>query len=78
MVKCSLVIRCYNEEKHIGRLLSGIIEKTVHPIVKVMAINVRSVYLGVRQLYPLMKSQGGVIVNVSSVHEIATCRLSTE
>ena len=29
MVKCSLVIRCYNEEQHIGRLLSGILQQTV-------------------------------------------------
>jgi rhamnosyltransferase len=27
--RCSLVIRCYNEEEHIGRLLSGIAEQTV-------------------------------------------------
>src|SRR3989339_1305299 len=26
---CSLIIRCCNEEKHIGRLLSGIIAQTV-------------------------------------------------
>ena len=26
---CSLIIRCYNEEKHIGRLLSGIMAQTV-------------------------------------------------
>ncbi|WP_318286205.1 glycosyltransferase family 2 protein [Limnospira fusiformis] len=29
MVKCSLVIRCYNEEQHIGRLLSGITQQTL-------------------------------------------------
>ncbi|MCL2933512.1 MAG: glycosyltransferase [Trichodesmium sp. MAG_R03] len=29
MSKCSIVIRCYNEEQHIGRLLSGIIQQTV-------------------------------------------------
>lgn len=29
MVKCSLVIRCYNEEQHIGRLLSGIMQQTL-------------------------------------------------
>lgn len=38
----------------------------------VMAVNVRSVYLGVRHLYSLMRQQGGAIVNVSSVHAIAT------
>ncbi|GDZ94729.1 short-chain dehydrogenase/reductase SDR [Planktothrix agardhii CCAP 1459/11A] len=55
-----------------------LVETTPEEWDRVMAVNLRSVYLGVRQLYPLMKSQGGVIVNVSSVHEIATCRLSTE
>jgi len=39
---------------------------------RVMAVNVRSVYLGVRQLYPLMRQQGGAVVNVSSVHALAT------
>lgn len=29
MPKISLVIRCYNEEEHIGRLLSGIIQQTI-------------------------------------------------
>lgn len=38
----------------------------------VMASNLRSVYLAVRHAYPLMKVQGGAIVNVSSVHAIAT------
>ena len=38
----------------------------------VMASNLRSVYLAVRHAYPLMCSQGGAIVNVSSVHAIAT------
>lgn len=27
-MKCSIVIRCYNEEQHIGRLLSGILQQT--------------------------------------------------
>ena len=26
---CSIVIRCFNEEQHIGRLLSGIIQQTI-------------------------------------------------
>lgn len=32
MQKISLVIRCYNEEEHIGRLLSGVMEQTVKDI----------------------------------------------
>ena len=38
----------------------------------VMASNLRSVYLAVRLAYPLMRGHGGAIVNVSSVHAIAT------
>lgn len=29
MPRCSVVIRCYNEEEHIGRLLTGIMEQTI-------------------------------------------------
>ena len=29
MPRCSVIIRCYNEEEHIGRLLSGIMEQTI-------------------------------------------------
>ncbi|MBE9143972.1 SDR family NAD(P)-dependent oxidoreductase [Planktothrix mougeotii] len=49
-----------------------LVETTPEEWDRVMAVNVRSVYLGIRQLYPLMKSQGGAIINVSSVHAIAT------
>ena len=30
--QCSVVIRCYNEEQHIGRLLSGIAQQTVRDV----------------------------------------------
>lgn len=29
---CSIIIRCYNEEKHIGRLLSGIMMQTIQDV----------------------------------------------
>jgi NAD(P)-dependent dehydrogenase (short-subunit alcohol dehydrogenase family) len=38
----------------------------------VMESNLRSVFLAIRNAYPLMKEQGGAIINVSSVHAIAT------
>ncbi|HWO43097.1 MAG TPA: SDR family oxidoreductase [Candidatus Eisenbacteria bacterium] len=38
----------------------------------VMACNVRSVYLAVREAYRLIRGHGGAIVNVSSVHAVAT------
>ena len=31
-VRCSVVIRAYNEEKHIGRLLAGLLEQTVKEV----------------------------------------------
>lgn len=31
-MKCSIIIRCYNEEQHIGRLLIGILEQTIQDI----------------------------------------------
>jgi rhamnosyltransferase len=31
-LSCSLVIRCFNEEKHIGRLLHGIMQQTVRNV----------------------------------------------
>ena len=37
-----------------------------------MASNLRSVYLAVRQSYPLMRAHGGAIVNIGSVHAMAT------
>lgn len=39
---------------------------------RVMATNVRSAYLAIRETYPLMRDEGGSIVNVSSVHALAT------
>ncbi len=31
-LRCSVIIRCYNEEQHIGRLLSGLMQQTVKDI----------------------------------------------
>lgn len=38
----------------------------------VMASNVRAAYLAIRHAYPLLKERGGSVVNMSSVHAIAT------
>jgi len=48
-----------------------IIETTVEEWDAVMASNIRSVFLGVKFAYPFLVS-GGAIVNVSSVHAMAT------
>lgn len=49
-----------------------LIETTPEEWDMVMASNLRSVYLGIRHAYPLLKASEGAIINVSSVHAIAT------
>jgi NAD(P)-dependent dehydrogenase (short-subunit alcohol dehydrogenase family) len=48
------------------------VETTPQEWDQVMGINLRSVYLAVRDLYSFLQEEGGAIVNVSSVHAIAT------
>ncbi|MBI5945063.1 MAG: SDR family oxidoreductase [Chloroflexi bacterium] len=49
-----------------------LVETTVEEWDSVMASNLRSVFLFVKLAYPLLKANGGAIVNVSSVHAIQT------
>jgi len=54
------------------QICKPLVETTPEEWDAVMASNLRSVYLAVRNAYPLMRTMGGAIVNVSSVHGIAT------
>ncbi len=54
------------------QMCKPIIDTTVAEWDEVMSANVRSVYLAVRHAYPIMRAGGGAIVNVSSVHAVAT------
>jgi NAD(P)-dependent dehydrogenase (short-subunit alcohol dehydrogenase family) len=50
-----------------------LVETTVEEWDMVMASNLRSVFLGAKLAFPLLKAEGGgAIVNVSSVHAVAT------
>jgi NAD(P)-dependent dehydrogenase (short-subunit alcohol dehydrogenase family) len=50
-----------------------LVETTIEEWDMVMASNLRSVFLGAKLSYPLLKARGGgAIVNVSSVHAVAT------
>lgn len=54
------------------QVAKSLIETTPEEWDMVMASNLRSVYLGIRNAYPLLKASQGAIINVSSVHAIAT------
>lgn len=54
------------------QICKPLVETTPEEWDTVIASNLRSVFLTVRHAYPLMKAQGGTIINISSVHAIAT------
>ncbi|MGH7214830.1 MAG: SDR family NAD(P)-dependent oxidoreductase [Tepidisphaeraceae bacterium] len=54
------------------QICKPISETTEEDFDDVMDCNVRSVFLSVKKAYPMLKATGGAIVNVSSVHAVAT------
>ena len=56
------------------QICKPLLEMTSEEWDTVMSNNLRSVFLGVRHAYPLLRQQKGAIVNVSSVHAVATSR----
>lgn len=54
------------------QICKPLVETTPEEWDRVMSTNLRSVYLAVRYSYPLMRVRGGAILNVGSVHAIAS------
>jgi NAD(P)-dependent dehydrogenase (short-subunit alcohol dehydrogenase family) len=56
------------------QICKPLLETTTEEWDLTMSNNLRSVFLSVRLAYPLLRAQKGAIVNVSSVHAVATSR----
>lgn len=56
------------------QICKPLIEMTVEEWDAVLASNLRSIFLMTREAYPFVKAAGGAIVNVSSVHAVATSK----
>ncbi len=57
------------------QITKPVVETTVEEWDSVLGANLRSVFLSVKMLYPILKTRGGgAIVNVSSVHALATSK----
>jgi len=56
------------------QIVKPLLETTVAEWDAIMAANLRSVFLGAKLAHPLLKKRQGAIVNISSVHAVATSK----
>ena len=56
------------------QIVKPLLETTVAEWDAVMAANLRAVFIGVKLAHPLLKKRQGAIVNISSVHAVATSK----
>jgi len=54
------------------QICKSVVEMSVDEWDKTMDTNLRSAFLFVKYAYPMMKEAGGAVINVSSVHAVAT------
>ncbi len=54
------------------QICKPLVETTAEEFDTIMACNVRSIFLSVQKALPLLKASGGAVVNISSVHAVAT------
>ncbi|GAB4523938.1 MAG: SDR family NAD(P)-dependent oxidoreductase [Anaerolineales bacterium] len=79
-VLSALFAQIHQVTNHLDALVNNAAMQITRPLLEtsaeewdaVMAANLRSVFLGVKMAYPLLKAAGGAIVNVSSVHALQT------
>jgi NAD(P)-dependent dehydrogenase (short-subunit alcohol dehydrogenase family) len=70
------------KEGHLDALINNAARQIVKPMIatepeewdEVMAVNVRAAYLFIKYAYPFMREHGGSIINISSVHAVATSK----
>lgn len=71
-----------SEERDLQALINNAAVQLVKPLVEtepeewdaLMAVNVRAAYLSTKYAFPLMRNKGGSIINVASVHAVATSK----
>lgn len=54
------------------QICKPVVEMTAEEFDFMMASNIRSVFLGMRHAFPMLRESRGAVVNVSSVHAVAT------